>query len=120
MVYTSIEHDIVKAGQAWTCRPACKAERVVIVAVDSYPGGTVVNILIELNHESESLGQILAPIAFSCLEPDLVAVVANDVNVSPHIPGYTEWKRLANEGQAGVWTCAIETIIATLNEADAL
>jgi hypothetical protein len=119
MVYSSIEHNIVKAGQAWSCKSTFNAARVLIVAVDSYPGGTAVNIVIEFNNESEDPGQILAPIAFSYLEPDLVAVVANDVNVSQHIPDYTEWKRMANEGQAGIWTCSIDTIIATLNEANA-
>ena len=117
-LYSSIEHDTLNVGDAWSCKPDSGAARIIVVAVDSYPSGTAVNVVIELALDSQSVQRVLAPIEYDYLEPDLDSVVGHDVNVSEHLGDYTEWKRLANEGQAGVWTCTIAKVIETVTGAN--
>lgn len=118
MLYSTIQHDTLIPGQAWACVSECIADRVVIVAVDDYPGGIAVNVVIEVSSDSETPQKILAPIAWAVLEPDLDKSVETDIDTSDHQADYAEWKRIANEGQAGVWTCSIEKIVQTVTTAN--
>lgn len=117
MLYSTIDHEVLRPGQAWACVPDCRASRVTIVAVDEYPGGVAVYLVIEALSDSGSPQKVLAPIAWAFLEPDLVKAIEEGVDTSEHLAGYTEWKRIANEGQAGVWTCGVDKIVETVTSA---
>ncbi len=114
MLYATIKHDTLVPGQAWTCVSECVADRVVIVAVDKYPEGVAVNVVIEVATDSGAPQKLLAPIAWSNLKPDLKESIESDIDTSEHQTDYAEWKRVANEGQAGVWTCSIGKIVQSV------
>lgn len=109
MTYTTIEHTKVRVGQRWSCTSG--AESIVVVAVDSFPGGTVVNVLIDAIDGSGEQKTVLAPVEWEQLNPALREVLGTGVDVSQQVERYLEWKSLANDGKAGIWTCGIAKIL---------
>ena len=113
MVYQETTHPRVKIGQLWRCTSPVRVS-VLIVAVDSCPGGLVMNVLVEDGMKIKGVGRVLAPIGWQQLEPCLAELLGEDIDVSEHLASYNEWKQLAQDGKAGHFTCAPAAVLSTI------
>ena len=115
MLYEEATHPRISVGQLWRCA-SHDGETALIVAIDSCPGGLVVNVILEDGSETNGVRQLLAPIEWQHLDAHLGEVIGEHVDISTHLDSYLEWKESAQLGQAGYWTCAPGQIFATVRK----
>ncbi|MFO0587438.1 MAG: hypothetical protein U0441_07860 [Polyangiaceae bacterium] len=116
MLYQEATHSKVKIGQLWRCTLPVRLT-VLIVAVDSCPGGLVINALLEDGVKNTGVDRVLAPTGWQHLEPYLVELLDEGIDVSEHLASYNEWKQLAEDGKAGYFTSAPADVLSTLRNA---
>jgi hypothetical protein len=115
MLYERATHPRANVGQRWLCTPP-GATTVLIVAVDSSPGGFVMNVLVEDGLNTNGVARVLAPIGWQQLEPHLAEVIAEYVDVSAHLSSYDEWKEQAQDGKAGYWRCSPAEVLTRVRK----
>ena len=120
IIFKTIDHETLKVGDRWLAKSETddKIKSILIVAVDAGPKDILcVNIVIERPDATDGCLKVLAPIDYKLLKPSLIKVLNQNVDVSEHIESYQNWKSLANQSKAGMWTMNIDKIVTTIKKA---
>ena len=99
----------------WSCA-GCDQLEITIVAIDLYPEGSVFNVVVEDGIEMNGVRRLLAPIDAKFIEHVLTDKIRDHSEITDDLKSYDEWKELANQGKAGVWTIAPKQILFNVRE----
>ena len=115
MLYEKSPHPSVAVGQLRRCTSPPGAT-ALIVAIDRYPHGFIMNVVLKDGQELNGVRQVLAPIDWEHLENHLGDVLSEGSDITSHLDSYSEWKDLAQAGKAGYWTISPEKVLATVRQ----
>ena len=115
MIYETLSHSSFRPGQVWSCENSNQLE-ITIIAIDSYPEGSVFNVVVEDGIDMNGVRRILAPIDSNYIEHLLSEKIRDHSEVTDDLISYDEWKGLAQQGKAGVWTTSPEQILSSVRE----
>ena len=122
----SKDHKPLEAGQVWTykTRPGEEASRIIICRIEQDPRlGEIVHIQVggvDLMTKQGPQGVNVighAPYSGEALRKDLISLEAAGVALPDFEGGYADWRAAFDEGNAGVWTAPITTMIGGIERA---
>lgn len=105
-------------GQRWSyrTRPEDVRSTALIVAVDEFIGGVVVNVLLSEVERGPGLEPIsvLAPVRLAEVLASTLALLDDGHDVAAHTDSLDEWRRLVEAGKAGVFTTELSRVAALI------
>jgi hypothetical protein len=103
-----------RAGQRWSyrTRPGDVRSTALVVAVDEYVGGVVLNLFLSDIERGPGLEPlcVLAPARRAEVESSTLALLDERHDVSAHADSVDEWRRLVEAGTAGVFTMELSRV----------